>query len=177
LIVIVALPEFVSVNVCGLELPTTTLLKLKLPGFALRELPVATALPVMVSVCGDPGALSVNWMVPLAPVVDVGANCTVKVMFWPAVIVFGSPSELMVNPVPEIVARLMTRFEFPLFVRVTVCVLVWPTGTLLKFRDAGEIINAGPVPVPLSEIERGEFDASLVTVRVPVTAPTAVGAN
>lgn len=50
LMVMVVFPEFVSVNVCWLELFTITLLKLKLPGFTDSVLPVATALPVSVSV-------------------------------------------------------------------------------------------------------------------------------
>ena len=33
------------------------------------------------------------------------------------------------------------------------------------------------MPVPVSEIERGEPLASLVTVTLPVTLPAAVGAN
>ena len=74
MIVMVTFPELVSVMPCVLLLPTTTLLKLKLPGFAPSELPVATALPVIVRVCGDPGALSVKTMFPVAPVVDVGVN-------------------------------------------------------------------------------------------------------
>ena len=74
MIVTVALPEFVSVNVCWLELFTTTVLKLKLPGLAPRVLPLATALPVKVSVCGEFGALSVNTMLPFAPAVEVGVN-------------------------------------------------------------------------------------------------------
>ncbi len=74
LIVTVAFPELFSVNVCVLELLTTTLLKLKLPGLALNELPLAKALPVIVKVCGDPAALSVKTMLPVAPAVDVGAN-------------------------------------------------------------------------------------------------------
>jgi len=74
LIVIVAFPEFVKVNVCELDALTATLLKLKLPGLTPSELPVATALPVIVSVCGGPDALSVNTMLPIEPVVDVGEN-------------------------------------------------------------------------------------------------------
>lgn len=74
LIVIVTVPEFVSVMLCVLLRPTTTVLKLKLPGFALSVLPVATALPVIVRVCGEPEALSVKTMFPVAPVVDVGVN-------------------------------------------------------------------------------------------------------
>jgi hypothetical protein len=173
----VAFPEFVNAIVCGLEAPTTTVLKLKLPGFAPSVLPDATALPVIESVCGDPGALSVNMMFPLAPVVDVGENCTLNEIFCPAEIVFGSDSPLMPNPVPVSVAKFTIKFVFPVFPSVTVCVLVVPTGMLLKFRDEGVIESTGCMPVPLSEITRGEFAASLVTVSVPVTAPAAVGAN
>jgi hypothetical protein len=64
-----------------------------------------------------------------------------------------------------------------LFVNVTVCVLLCPMVMLLKFNDAGEIAIVACVPVPLSEIESGELEASLVTVRVPVAAPLEVGAN
>lgn len=48
---------------------------------------------------------------------------------------------------------------------------------LLKLSDPGEIAMVGCVPVPLSEIESGELEASLVTMRVPVAAPLEVGAN
>lgn len=70
LTVTVVLPEFVSVMPCVLLLPTTTLLKLKLPGLAPRVLPAATALPVRVSICGEFWPLSVKRILPLAPVVD-----------------------------------------------------------------------------------------------------------
>ena len=75
LIVIAALPEFVSVIVCGaLLVPTTTLPKFTLPGLGVRVLPAATALPVNVSVCGEPAALSRNVTFPVAPAVEVGAK-------------------------------------------------------------------------------------------------------
>jgi hypothetical protein len=41
----------------------------------------------------------------------------------------------------------------------------------------GEIAKPVCVPVPLSEIINGEFEASLITVKLPVAAPAAVGAN
>ncbi len=75
------------------------------------------------------------------------------------------------------VAAVTTRFAFPLFVNVTVCVLLVPMVMLLKVSDAGEIAMVGCVPVPLSEIESGELEASLVTIRVPVVVPLPVGAN
>jgi hypothetical protein len=78
LIVTAAFPELVRVKDCGAELPTATLLKLKLPGVELSELPLAIALPVRLSICGDPGALSVNVMPPVDPDVDVGENVTLN---------------------------------------------------------------------------------------------------
>ena len=98
-------------------------------------------------------------------------------MFDPAAMLVGSARPDIPKPVPEIVARFKVSGMFPLFARVTVCVLVCPTTMLLKFRDAGEIESPDCMPVPLSEIESGEFDASLVTVNVPLAAPRAVGAN
>ena len=74
LMVMVALPEFVSVMVCEPLVPTTTLPKFTLPGLAARVLPDATALPVSDRVWGEFPALSVKTTFPVAPVVDVGAN-------------------------------------------------------------------------------------------------------
>jgi hypothetical protein len=98
-------------------------------------------------------------------------------VFWPAGIVFDNVSPLIPNPVPETVAAVTTRFVLPVFVNVTVCALVCPMTMLLKFNDAGEIAIVACVPVPLSAIESGELGASLVTRRLPVAVPLAVGAN
>ena len=58
LMVIVAFPEFVRVTGVGSLLATTIFPKFTLPGFALRVLPEARALPVRVIVCGEVPALS-----------------------------------------------------------------------------------------------------------------------
>ena len=70
----VEVPEFVSVIVWVPLVLTTTLPKFTLPGLALRVLPEPTALPVNVSVCGEFPALSAKTTLPVAPVVEVGAN-------------------------------------------------------------------------------------------------------
>jgi len=82
-----------------------------------------------------------------------------------------------VKPVPEIVADVKVRLEFPLFVIVTFWLLVWPTVTLLKLSDAGASAMMASVPVPLNETATGEFEASLVTVSVALSLPSDVGAN
>jgi hypothetical protein len=116
-------------------------------------------------------------MLPVSGAVEVGVNETLNEIFAPAVMVFGSARPVIPKPVPETVARFTVRRAFPLLVSVTFCELVCPTVTLLKSSEEGEIVKAGCMPVPLSAIASGEFEASLVTVRVPFAAPKAVGAN
>jgi hypothetical protein len=176
-IVTLVLPVFVRVTVCGLELPTTTLLKAMLPGFAINVEFAATPLPTSVGVCGEFGAPSVKTMLPVTPPAVVGANCTLKDALWPAAIVAGRESPLILMPLPEIVAAVTVRLEFPLLVRVTVCVALCPTVTFPKLTEAGVIARPGCIPVPLNEIVRGELEASLMTERVPVAAAAEVGAN
>lgn len=74
LTVMVVVPLFVNTIGCVLLVPTTTLLKLKLPGLGVKVPLAVTALPVIVKVCCEPGALSVKTTVPTTPVVDVGVN-------------------------------------------------------------------------------------------------------
>jgi hypothetical protein len=177
LIVIVEPPEFVSAIASVLLLPTATLLKLKLPGFAPNVLPAATALPVMVNVCGDPGPLSVNWMLPVTPVVEVGVNDTLNVVDWLTPIVAGKLSPLIPNPVPATDAVVTSRLVFPVLLRVTFWVLVWPTVTLLKFSELGENAGTASRPPPLIPTTRVVFVALLVIVKFPVAAVVEVGAN
>lgn len=73
-IVVLAVPEFVSVMVCDPVLPTATLPKAALAGVALKVELCVTPLPVRIIVCGDPAALSVNEMLPVPAPVAVGLN-------------------------------------------------------------------------------------------------------
>jgi hypothetical protein len=117
-------------------------------------------------------------MLPVAAPAEVGANCALKERLCPAVKVVGRESPLVPKPVPAIVARLIVRLELPLFVSLTACVLLCPTTTFPNVNVDGEIVNnAVCVPVPVIEIASGEFEASLTTVKLPVTAPADVGAN
>jgi hypothetical protein len=175
--VALALPELVRVIVCCPLLPTFTLPKLTLPGFAVSVAVCETALPTSVSTCGDPGALSVNVMLPVAAPAVVGANVTLNEIDCPALIVFGSESPLIPNSLPESVARFTVTFVLPVLVSVTLCELVWFTCTFEKFKVEGEIERPACVAVPVREIIRGEFEASLITVSAPFAAPSAVGAN
>jgi hypothetical protein len=91
--------------------------------------------------------------------------------------VAGKLSPLMLNPLPDTVAPVTVRFVLPVFVNCTACVLLWPTVTFPNAIVDGESESPACVPVPLSPTNSGEFDASLVTVIVPVTDPVACGAN
>lgn len=88
-------------------------------GFALAVLPLATALPARLKVCGEFPALSLKTMLPVDPVVDVGVYWTLNVACCPALIVTGKEKPLIPKPVPDSVAELILRFELPLFVIVT----------------------------------------------------------
>lgn len=176
-IVALVLPLLVRVIVCCPVLPTDTFPNATLPGLAVKVELVDTPLPTKVTACGEVGALSVNVMLPVAAPVAVGANCTLNESDWPPVRVFGKESPLMPKPLPATVARLMTIFVVPVLVNSTFWLPVWPTTTLPNVSARGEIARPVCVPVPLSEIIRGEFEASLITVRLPVAAPAAVGAN
>ena len=137
----------------------------------------ATPLPLRGNVCGEPPALSVKLTLPVTLPAATGANCAVKDRLRPALIVAGSTSPVIPNPFPETAARFTMRSVFPLLVNWTVCVLVCPTVTFPKFNDAGETVMPGCVPVPVSEMLSGVFEASLATERLAVAAPEACGAN
>ena len=72
---------FVKVAVCELLLPTCTFPKAMLVGLALSCAVADTAEPDSVSVCGEPGALSVKLIVPLLVPTSVGVNCTLNEVF------------------------------------------------------------------------------------------------
>jgi hypothetical protein len=168
---------FVKVIVCGLLLPTDTLPNATLPGLATKLELVATPVPTMLTTCGEPGALSVKVMLPVAAPLAVGANCALKDRLCPPVNVVGKDSPEIPKPVPATVARLMVTLEFPLFVSFTLCVPVCPTITLPNVKADGAIVKPACVPVPVIEIASGELEASLKIVRLPFIAPADIGAN
>jgi hypothetical protein len=177
LTVVLALPEFVKVTVCWPLPETATLPKATLPGLAVKVALCETALPASVTTCGEPGALSVKVMLPVAGPAVVGENVTLNESDWPTAIVFGSESPLNPNSLPERVARLIVTFEVPVFDSVTPCVLLWLTCTFENVNVEGEIERPACVAVPAKETISGEFEASLITVSAPEAGPAVVGAN
>ena len=111
-------PVLVSVSERFVLLPTCTLGKAKLIGFAL-SMPGVTPFPEsgMVNVEFEP--LEVMITLPLAEPDAPGANFTVNEVFWPAFNVRGVDKPLKVNPLPFTEAAEMVRLLLPVFVRVT----------------------------------------------------------
>lgn len=112
------LPVLLSVIVCELLLPTRTLPKLTLVGFADRA--DCTPVPVIAIVVGDDAALLVIDMLPARLPVVAGANFAVNVEFAPAAIEMGSVNPLTEYPVPEAVRAEMVRVALPGLLKVIV---------------------------------------------------------
>jgi hypothetical protein len=170
------LPVLPSVIVCEPLLPTGTLPKLTLVGFAVSE--DWTPVPVIPIVVGDEAALLVINMLPAGLPVAPGANFAVIVEVPPAAIEIGSVNPLAEYPVPEAVTAEMVRVAFPGLLNVIVCEELPPTATFPNVTLAGLAViwGADTTPVPVSVIVAGEFVALLVTVTVPDPLTPDVGA-
>ena len=92
-------PVLVTVSERDLLLPTVTLPKLRLVGFA-PSVPGATPVPDNGMLRVGLEALDVTVTLPLALPADDGANETVNVALWPAVKVTGAVIPLKLNPLP-----------------------------------------------------------------------------
>ena len=69
------------------------------------------------------------------------------------------------------------REAVPEFVIVKLCDFVWPSITLPKLKLAGLIVKPACTPVPLTGIVNVGVLPLFVTVKFPLAAPAAVGAN
>jgi hypothetical protein len=108
---------------------------------------------------------------------DVGVKFTEKLEEAPGVKVSGMARPDVVKVLPGKDAADTVRFAVPVFLTATACVFVTPTETFVKLTLDGVTEIAGCTPAPESAIVAGELVALLVTVRLPVTLPTAVGAK
>jgi hypothetical protein len=173
--VTLAVPGLVRVTVCEPLPPTVTLPKFTLAGEA--ESCSVTPVPLRATVLGEPVALLVMVMAPVALPVVAGAKVAVKGEDWPAANVSGRVSPLRLKPVPVAEAAVTVTLAVPVFVRVTVCGLLLPTVTLPKFTLAGETESCSVTPAPLSATVVGVLEALLVIATLPVALPLEVGAN
>jgi hypothetical protein len=74
---------------------------------------------------------------------EVGPKTTLKVVFFPAAIVAGTVSPVMLNPVPDTVACEIVSVAVPPFVKLIVCELLLPVTTLPKLALAGLAESCG----------------------------------
>lgn len=177
-IVTLELPVFVSVTFSELLLPSLTLAKFKLVGFALKVRVAAWPVPLKAMESGEFGALLTIEIEPLTFPAPVGVNTALKVLLLPALIVIGSAGILLiVNPVPETVACETDTAAVPPFVRLIVWELLLPTVTVPRFALDGFEVSWPCTPVPLIAIDAGEPGALLAIEMLPVTLPLAVGEN
>src|ERR1700722_3901069 len=170
-------PEFVTVSDKVLFVPTCTLPKLKLVGFDPRA-PAATPVPESGIVNEGFDAVEVTTTFPVALAAEAGVNFTLKVAPWPAVRVMGVVMPLTLNPVPLAATAEIVTLDPPVFVTVSDRVEFDPICTVPKLRLVGfDPKPPAATPVPESAIVNVEFDASDVTVTLPLALAAVCGVN
>jgi hypothetical protein len=116
--VIFEFPLFVNVDVSELLLPTVTVLKFRLVGFALSDAVAAVPVPVRLITSGEGVPFVTNVKDPLTLAVDVGVKIVLKVVLPPAAIVVDVESPVEVMPAPAGVTCENVSVALPLFVSV-----------------------------------------------------------
>jgi len=100
-----------------------------------------------------------------------GAKRMLTCWLCPAGMVTGKVGAVIVNPDPLAAPEETVTAEFPVAVRIIFWVALFPTGTLPNERLVGEMPSVkvdGTVAVPERATGPIEFDASLLTTRLPV---------
>ncbi len=136
-IVRLALPAFVSVTPCELLLPATTLPKSRLLALALSSGVDAIAVPLAEITNGELAASLASETEPVTFPAEVGANTTLKVLFWPGAILSGRVRPDVPNPAPATPALEIVTLAVPGFCSVMVWELLAPIVTLGKLALRG----------------------------------------
>jgi len=172
-------PLAVSVPVAVPLEPTVTLPRGRVLGDTLSW-PTVDETPVPETGIVRVGLVAVELIVkfPFTAPAAVGANETVMVALCPPFRAKGVVIPLTLNPVPVIPTCETDTLEAPVFVIVSDSDPLPPTFTLPKLRFVGLTANApGVTPVPDTGMVNVGFVAVEEIVRLPVTAPDAVGTN
>ncbi len=180
-----ALPVLESVTDCAaLVVPTVRLAKASEEAERLTTGAEAAApVPVRLTDCGLPEALSVILRPPDRVPEAVGVNVTLMVQFAPAATELPQLLVCAKSPLFVPVTAMLVRFSeaLPVFESVTVCAaLVVPTVWLVKVNEEAERLTTGaeaaaPVPVRLTDCGLPEVLSAML--KVPVRVPDAVGVN
>ena len=126
------------------------------------------------NVVGELTASLMNETLPVTAPAAEGLKVTLNEIDCPAASVSGRDSWEVLKPVPPVrMDSVMVTSAFPVLVRVTTWVSAAPTRMSPKLRLPGVKLKAPvkTVPVPVSGIVTGEFDASLLSKRLSVTVP------
>jgi hypothetical protein len=143
----------------------------------------AVPVPVRVTFCGEPVALSVMLKVPDSADAEAGLKATKSEHEAPAPRVAPQlpSSRKEVALVPPSAIEVSVTDTVDVFVIVTTCAsLVVPTMVFGKAMEAGVTVRVGVVgafPVPVKATEAGVLVPLLATTSVPVEATAAVGLN
>jgi hypothetical protein len=171
-------PLFVTVVASELLVVKSTIPKGKLLGFAPSRAVAAVPVPLNGIARGELGASLTSETDPLTAPAVVGAKAMLNDVLPPAAIVVGKGRPVVLKPAPNTLACVIVKPAVPLFVSLIVCELMLPVITLPKLALDGFAVSCCcRVPLPVREIVKGVFAASLATVSVPVTAPVDGGAN
>jgi hypothetical protein len=144
-----------------------------------KSLVAVEPIPVRLTDCGLPEALSVMLRVPVRLPDAVGVNVTLMVQFAPAATELPQVLVWAKSPLAETPVRFSEAL--PVFASVTVCAaLVVPTVWLVKVSEEAERLTTGaeaaaPVPVRLTDCGLPEVLSAML--KVPVRVPDAVGVN
>ncbi len=181
--VIVAVPPLVNVTAtAGDVVPTFVVANVRLVALSF-SVGAAAPVPVNVTFCGEPVALSVMLMVPVSAAAAVGLNPTYSEQEAPAAsdVPHVPNSSKDVALVPPSTIELIVTATVPVFFTVTICAsLVAPTTVAGKAIDVGVSVSVGVVtatPVPLSATSCGEPLALSAIASEAVAAPPADGLN
>lgn len=170
-------PVFVTVSDNACLLPTVTVPKLRLVGFAPTA-PSATPVPDIGRDSGELGASEVIVTLPLALPAVGGENVAVNVVLCEALSARGVVMPVSPNPLPLTETCEMFTVEPVLLVSVTVWLLLVPSVTLPKLSLVGLTVSWPLVtPLPVSESAAELSEALLVMETVALKAPAALGVN
>jgi len=124
---------------------------------------------------GEFAALLTRESVPGKVPAEAGINATRKEEEPPGAIESGRASPDKVKPVPLTEAWVIVSVVDPVFLAVSVCVLLVPVMMLPKLTLVGVTDRSGCTPVPVRETVAGELVAVLVTPTAPETLPAEAG--
>jgi hypothetical protein len=176
-IVTLAPPVLVTISDRDCLLPTVTLPKLRLVGFA-PSAPGATPVPDKGIIRVGLDAFEVIVTLPETLPADAGVKVTVNVVLCPAVSVTGVVIPLRANPAPLIVAEEIVTLEPPVLIIVPESDCLFPIVMLPKARLVGfDPKPPGEMPVPKSAIVREGFEAFDVSVTLPAKLAADAGVN